>query len=69
VRDAERDVESDVETLRSRVDSVTVQVIDARRKLEGVSAIQARLRPLTVQLTSLKSQIEKGEVTPPRLSS
>jgi DNA repair exonuclease SbcCD ATPase subunit len=61
--------EGDVEALRSRVDEVAVQVTDARRKLEGVSAIQARLLPLTAQLTSLKSQIEKGHVTPPRLSS
>jgi len=56
------------DTLRTRVEAVTVQVSDARRKLESVSAIQAKLLPLTAQLTSLKSQIEKGEVRPPRLS-
>jgi DNA repair exonuclease SbcCD ATPase subunit len=61
--------EPDVETLRDRVEAVTVQVSDAQRKLEGVSAIQARLLPLTAQLTSLKSQIETGQVRPPRLSS
>jgi DNA repair exonuclease SbcCD ATPase subunit len=58
-----------VDTLRSHVDAIAVQVTDARRKLEGVSAIQARLLPLRAQLTSLKSQIEKGQITPPRLSS
>lgn len=61
--------DADAETLRTRVEAVTVQVTDARRKLESVSAIQARLLPLTAQLTSLKSQIERGEVRPPRLSS
>jgi chromosome segregation ATPase len=61
------DVEADM--LRTRMEAVTVQVSDARRKLESVSAIQATLLPLTAQLTSLKSQIEKGEVRPPRLSS
>jgi DNA repair exonuclease SbcCD ATPase subunit len=66
---ADRDVDRDAESLRSRVEAITVQVTDARRKLEGVSAIQARLLPLTAQLTSLKSQIEKGQITLPPLSS
>ena len=68
-REERHPLEPEADTLRTRVEAVTVQVSDARRKLESVSAIQATLLPLTAQLTSLKSQIEKGEVRPPRLSS
>ena len=71
-------VNAEVARLRTMVNPVAAppareerlaEVSDARRKLESVSAIQAKLLPLTAQLTSLKSQIEKGEVRPPRLSS
>ena len=33
---------------------------DAQQKLEAVSAIQDKLLPLTAQLSTLKSQIEKA---------
>src|SRR6185436_12246125 len=50
---------AEVEALRSQIDGVAIEVTDARQKLEGVTAIQAKLLPLTTQLSMLKSQIEK----------
>ena len=49
----------EVEALRSQIDGVAIEVTDARQKLEGVSAMQKQLLPLTAQLSMLKSQIEK----------
>src|SRR4029079_6675994 len=50
---------AEVETLRNQVDSVAIQVTDARQQLEGVSALQSKLMPLASQIATLKSQVEK----------
>ncbi len=38
---------------------MAIEVTDAQQKLEGVTAVQGKLLPLTAQLSTLKSQIEK----------
>ena len=50
---------AEAEALRNQIDGVGIQVTDARQKLESVSAIQNKLLPLSGQLSTLKSQIEK----------
>src|SRR5215471_17016439 len=49
----------EIEALKSQVEGVGIDVTDARQKLEGVNALQKQLLPLTSQLASLKSEIEK----------
>lgn len=49
----------EVDALRGQIEGVAIHVTDARQKLESVTALQGKLLPLTTQLSTLKSQIEK----------
>jgi chromosome segregation ATPase len=51
----------EVDTLRSQMEGVTIQVADARQKLEDVSVLQEQLVPLTTQLSELAHQIETAQ--------
>lgn len=52
---------NEVESLKSLCDTLGTQVGDAQQKLDGVAALQARLLPLTAQVTTLGESIARSQ--------
>ena len=51
----------EVESLRSVCDGLSIQVADVQQRLDGVSALQHKLLPITTQLAVVKNQLEKTQ--------
>jgi chromosome segregation ATPase len=52
---------AEVESLKSLCDTLATQVVDAQQKLDGVAALQARLLPVTSQVSTLLQTLEKSQ--------
>ena len=52
---------NEVESLKSLCDTLGTQVVDVQQKLDGVSALQTKLIPLTTQVGSLVNSLEKSQ--------
>ena len=52
---------NDVESLKNVCDGLGLQVTTAHQKLDAVSALQHKLLPLTTQVATLKTQIDKTQ--------
>ena len=52
---------ADVESLKSLCDGLAVQVADARQQVDGISATQQKMLPLTTQVVELKHQVDKTQ--------
>ncbi|MCX6538867.1 MAG: hypothetical protein NT151_08035 [Acidobacteria bacterium] len=51
---------AEIDSLKSICDNVGVQVTDVQQKLEAVAAVQKALVPLRLEISAIKSQIEKA---------
>ncbi len=51
---------NEVEALKNDCDGLGVRVGDAHQKLQAVSSLQHKLLPITTQVASLRSQIDKA---------
>ena len=52
---------AEVESLKSLCDGLAIQVTDARQQVDGITATQQKLMPLTTQVVDLKHQVDKTE--------
>ena len=52
---------NDVESLKNVCDGLGLQVNDAQQKLDAVSGLQHKLLPLTTQVATLKTQLDKAQ--------
>ena len=50
---------ADIESLKSLCDGLAIRVTDARQQIDGMSATQEELLPLTSQVAELKTQLDK----------
>ena len=52
---------AEVESLKNLCDTLATQVVDAQQKLDGVTALQGRLLPITSQVATLLQTLEKSQ--------
>ncbi len=52
---------AEAEALRSLCESVSLQATDLKQRLEGVSHVQSKLLPITTQVATLKSDVERAQ--------
>jgi hypothetical protein len=52
---------AELAALKSLCDGLSIQVTDARHQIDGITATQHKLLPLTTQITELKHQVDKTE--------
>ena len=52
---------NEIESLKSLCDTLGTQVMDVQQKLDSVAVMQARLAPITTQIATLQSSLEKSE--------
>ncbi len=53
---------NEVENLKSLCDTLGTQVVDVQQKLDGVASMQARLAPITNEVSALQKSLEKSHV-------
>lgn len=51
----------EVDSLRNLCDSVNIEVTDIRQKLDGIGQTQSKLLPITSQIASLKTDVERAQ--------
>ncbi len=52
---------NEVEGLKGLCDTLGTQVVDVQQKLDAVSAMQARLAPITTQVAAIQNSLERSE--------
>lgn len=52
----------EAESLRNLCDSVNLEVTDIRQKLDGIGQTQSKLLPITSQIASLKTDVERAQI-------
>ena len=52
---------NEIDSLKSLCDTLGTQVMDVQQKLDSVAVMQARLAPITSQIATLQSSLEKSE--------